>query len=189
VVMLDIFIFFGILGAMKLVHLKKSSKLIGVTLVVALSAGAVTTYAMLNQHPQTPVVKHSVQQVAPVTQDTTTVPKEEAKPEKAAVSPTTQSAAEPAPEPVPVKTSMEIANEYPQLVGSEASISCLNTIFSKYPERFTEDVREQNVRALRAFATPCTTGVTTEHGNYLDMSSGQVGHGIWFDSALAVSYR
>lgn len=62
---------------------------------------------------------------------------------------------------------------------------CFNIILSKYPDRFTPEVREANVKALRAWSSVCSTGVLTPNP-IID----QFGpNGAFFDSDLAKKYH
>lgn len=96
---------------------------------------------------------------------------------------------EPIEEPIVIetKTTQEYAAQYLDLSG--VSQQCFDMIVDKYPERFTESVREQNIRSLTIFASTCSTGIMSNN-NILDIGTNDKGelyykHGAWFDSALA----
>jgi hypothetical protein len=92
--------------------------------------------------------------------------------------------------PSSVRSIEEIAKDYPHMFQTQYDQECLNAIVAMYPERFTEDVREKNMKALTAFASYCSTGVPFESKrfnntrNYLDAYGGK---GSFFDSELAKS--
>lgn len=87
------------------------------------------------------------------------------------------------PEPVvePVKSLQDVAEMYLDLSGQHQS--CFDMIVAKYPERFTPDVMEQNIKALTVFAGICGTGILpgAPH-DYLR-------NGAFFDSELAETTR
>ena len=77
-----------------------------------------------------------------------------------------------------VKSVDELAYQYLNMSVPRAK-ECLDKTVSMFPERFTEDVREKNIRAMRVFRHICVTGVL-----YTDKTPlGQQGE--FFDSDLA----
>lgn len=87
--------------------------------------------------------------------------------------------------PANVRSPREIAAQYPSLVNNEYNSYCFDRIVEKFPERFTEDVREQNVKALTVFASACTTGINKFKGVLEQYGE----NGAFFDSDMAKSTR
>lgn len=88
------------------------------------------------------------------------------------------------PENPIVLSSQEYGQKYLDL-SDPLQQKCFDAIVNDYPERFTEENRENNIKALRAFVSPCSTGAYSERGarttNLLDVN----GRGAFFDSDLA----
>lgn len=89
-------------------------------------------------------------------------------------------------EPAPaVLSTREYASIYLD-VSDPVSLMCIDAMETRYPDRFTPEVRERNIKALRAFSDPCA-GSSTEllfnkrASHYLDYPY----HGAFWDSELA----
>lgn len=65
---------------------------------------------------------------------------------------------------------------------------CFDAIIERWPERFTEDVREDNVKALRAWASTCTTGILAGRQGASNIERYGI-NGEFFDSQLANAVR
>ena len=121
-----------------------------------------------------------IEKVEKVEEDTLPVPVEVSQPDE----PTEK----PVEKPVEVvKSSQYYAEKYLDL--SDRNQMCFDEILKTFPARFTEDVREQNIKAIRAFTVPCATGIT------YNPSTGKTKHvgtiylygynGEFFDTELA----
>jgi len=122
------------------------------------------------------------------------------KPEKPNESVTTENTADvtetPATEPAApqVLTTQEYGEKYLDLSTNELQ-NCFNNIVNEWPERFASDLRETNVKALRAFASTCSTGalnttveknIAMHRNNLYDTIIYRFGSdGAFFDSDLA----
>lgn len=85
-----------------------------------------------------------------------------------------------------VRSVSEIAQDYPTLSGTPDNLACFNRIVVEYPERFTEDVREYNIKSLTAFGNACSTNIMRLRTPYVYLDSNS-GRGGFFDGELAKS--
>lgn len=90
------------------------------------------------------------------------------------------------PVPIPVLSTQEYAEKYLDLSGNNQS--CLDNIVNEWPERFTEDVRENNIKALTVFYAVCSTGFVDDreliHPHY-EVINTYGENGAFFDSEFA----
>ena len=165
--------------------------------LIGSTAGASVIYQ--SQQP-TKEVKQSVNsvsledEVAPTPKDEPTkkVAKEQVKQEPApAPVATTETQTQPQTEPTPIVLSTQAyAEKYLNLSGRGQM--CFDAIVDRWPERFTPDVRENNVKALKLYYSPCSTGIIeAQAGDYKGVifKYGSKGgrDGAFFDSAHAKS--
>ena len=109
---------------------------------------------------------------------------------------TTAPVAEPVAAPVVLST-QEYAEKYLNLSIPWAQ-ECLNRIIVEWPHRFTPEVREQNIKALRSWGSVCSTGVMHPAIEERRRNAGitisgsliyQYGaNGEWFETAQAIKY-
>lgn len=59
---------------------------------------------------------------------------------------------------VTILSTQEYGNKYLDL-STPALQACFELIVNKWPERFNEDVRENNIKALKVWANVCSTGI------------------------------
>ena len=103
---------------------------------------------------------------------------------------------EPVAAPVVLST-QEYANQYLDMSSPWAQ-ECLNRIIVEWPHRFTPEVREQNIKALRSWGSVCSTGVMEPYieerrrngiitiaGSYIYRHGA---NGEWFETARAIDY-
>lgn len=84
-----------------------------------------------------------------------------------------------------IKTTKEYAEQYLDMTVPRA-YECLSAFEARWPYRFTEDVRENNIKALRHFANICTTGILDEpFKRPLIVTYGE--NGEWFDTEWAIA--
>lgn len=119
--------------------------------------GGVSAYQLIPREDGTvPAVTNAIDTtVEPVTEEVAVMQQpEEPISEPAPVQPA------PAPSPAPVLTTQEYGLKYLDLTNPLYQ-KCFDRIVSYYAGRFTPDVRERNVKALRVFADLCATGVNS----------------------------
>lgn len=87
----------------------------------------------------------------------------------------------PQPASKEVLTTQQYGEMYLDLSKTEYQ-TCFDLIVNKWPERFNEDVRENNVKALKVWADMCSTGIERPVVGYI-YQYGQ--NGEFFDSDLA----
>lgn len=63
---------------------------------------------------------------------------------------------------------------------------CFDELVAAHPDRFTEDVRERNIKGLSVYASPCATGYGLDNPGR-NMWESQYPNGSFFDSDLAKS--
>lgn len=85
---------------------------------------------------------------------------------------------------VQVKSTQEYGNMYLDLASSPLLQECFDRIIASWPSRFTEDVREKNIKALSVFGSTCSTGILESNGGVIT-SYGR--NGEFFDSQLAAT--
>ena len=174
---------------MKLLSVIKSHKVASV-LCAALVIGSTTTVAALQMNQIAKVYEPSKANVEKIVElkDEEVGTAEPA--QETAQAPTVQQETVPTPEvpvettpPVQVLSSVEYAQKYLN-VSDQIQLECFNRLVAKWPERFTDSVREANVKALRVFTAPCATGITSSaQGTSVIEQYGR--NGEFFDSAAA----
>lgn len=80
-----------------------------------------------------------------------------------------------------VKTNEEIAAQYPNLTSTDQQKLCFSKLLAMFPDRFTESVREKNIKALTAFGSSCSTGVLNQTAVINSFGA----NGAFFDSDMA----
>lgn len=159
---------------------------VGVGLIGA-TAFAITPYIPVQGDTQT------VAQVDNKVEDKKSMPNEESASgigvTLEVVNPAPLQASEPVIEPVPILSTQAYGEQYLDLSGTGQK--CFDLIVARWPDRFTEDVRENNVKALAIWSGVCSTGIEMPPG-----SGGGTGiiyrdgiNGEWFDSVLAKSHH
>lgn len=161
-----------------------------------ISGGAVATSLYLNNqnHKMAETAAQSVKSAdvsAPAT-NTASTPEVSETPTPVTVE-TQQPVQAPVEKPVILST-QEYAQKYLDMSVPNAQM-CLDRIVQVWPSRFTEDVREYNIKALRAWANICSTGVLnfTVDGYFregiITLRGSLIGsygdNGEWFDTQLA----
>lgn len=130
-----------------------------------------------------PVEKTEPVETAPVQEPVTAEP----------VAPTAPVEA-PAPAPVAVLSTQEYALKYLDM-NQPAAQECFDALVNHWPERFTPEVRENNVKALRTFGNPCGTGshlwkTNAETGRHLPVAIEHFGvNGEFFDHPGTKAYH
>ena len=156
-----------------------TSAFIGLTAFIG--GNVYTAYATVQEVPKAivtaPAAKEAVEELAPI--ETTIEPTIT---EEVAVAPVSV-VETPVPVAPAIRSTLEIAADYPTMTGSEQLLACFNKLVALFPDRFTESVREQNIKGLTAFATSCSTGVN--NANPIINAYGP--NGAYFDSELAKS--
>ena len=102
--------------------------------------------------------------------------------EKIAPSPTPPATEEPV-----ILSAQEYAEQYLDLSG--VGQSCFNKIMERYPDRFSGPETENNIKALRAFASPCAGGILNDTDVLRNWDASNGANGAFFDSDLAKSYH
>lgn len=171
---------------MKMPNVKSKKFIISTVVSVALltSAGFAAATMVPNTTPTVKTTQAKVIDAPAKTEIPTKVV--ESTPEVIAPAP------EPAPTPPPapvVLSTQQYAEQYLNLADVIPGLSgqmCLDALVATYPERFTEDVRERNVKALSIYASPCGTG----YGSTVTIKKAwdyKYPNGSFFDSEIAKS--
>lgn len=75
-------------------------------------------------------------------------------------------------EEVKQKTALDYGYQYLDLSGY--NLECFNKIVTDYPSHFTPENMERNIKALRAYATTCSSGIMYATGHINSLRSGGV---------------
>lgn len=169
------------------------STVLAVTIVPSVAFAAINlTQKPVQKQPEVVVQKLDVAVAEPETTTTPEVVPQEITPEPMPA----VEATETAPTPVPTSTvlsAQELAEKY-NLVSNPLHQKCFDRIIAYYPERFTEDVREANIKSIRYLdiCMPISNGaciISTDIHVELHMEACFGPKGEYFDSLLAEQRR
>ena len=96
--------------------------------------------------------------------------------------------------PTAVLSVQEYANRHlnlgqimPDMVIPVTGQDCLDALVAAFPERFTEDVRERNIKALSVYENPCATGYGSNSPTTKLLWDTKYPGGSFFDTPIAQS--
>lgn len=175
----------------------KYMKQAGVTLAVATIAtvGASAVQLYPRQDDITPIVA----QVTETSEETMPKPIEQTEPIEEVTNPAPLPASQPVSlpdqaSPTATLSIQEYASRHLSLGPIMADMvipvtgqDCLNALVAAFPERFTEDVRERNIKALSVYGNPCATGYGSNNPTAKLLWDAKYPNGSFFDSAIAKS--
>ena len=172
----------------------KKAIILSIATLVIVPSMAFATISLVKPKADEKAVE-PVQQVAIAEEKEAAVPVAEEVPAE-----TTPVATTPVVEPVAapvILSTQEYAEKYLDMAAPWAQ-ECLNRIIVEWPHRFTPEVREQNIKALRSWRSVCSTGVMDPVVEARRRSAGitisasliyQYGaNGEWFETAQAAKY-
>lgn len=172
---------------MKILSYICSHKLIvaSVLLVIILAASSAVAYSVMNK-PKVASVNNTSSEVKSEIKKPVEKKVAEAAPD-VPVAQTIAPAETPAPTPQPTsKSTQEYGKMYLDLSTPQQQ-GCFDAIVNKWPSRFTEEVRESNVKAIRIYASPCSSGIV--HSPYRSVIESYGQNGEFFDSQAAEAGR
>lgn len=82
---------------------------------------------------------------------------------------------------------LSLGQMMPDMVIPVTGQDCLNALVAAFPERFTEDVRERNIKALSVYGNPCATGYGSNNPTAKLLWDTKYPGGSFFDSPIAQS--
>jgi hypothetical protein len=157
-------------------------KIILLSITLALVAGSAFAYAYVSGPSRDIKATVSTKKAdpKPVEEDTPQTPVSDTPTEPTNTDPIDPVAEPTAPEPEPVLSTQAYAEKYLDLSG--ANQKCFDAFVATWPERFIESNREHDVKALKVYASVCSSGI-------LDKGQGNIWiwgkHGEFFDSEAA----
>lgn len=164
----------------------KLTKIILVPLIIAVIGSGAVLISNVNQEEPVQIEQSAVTFEREAVQSGDPVEVEEAKPTEAyvpSVAPAIDAKAV-AEEPLSL---LDYAKTQLNLSSPELE-NCFNMIVQEYPERFVGAEAHNNVKALKAYASVCSSGIMSKSGGHIYLWDRRKGHkGAFFDSDLAKS--
>jgi len=166
----------------------------GAALIVVAASGTVVALNLPQKQINTPSAPVAVQRQADPVKTIEDTPAKVAEPKTETTETPATTVETPKAEEPKVLTTQEYGEKYLDLSG--VNQECFDNIIATFPDRFTPDVRENNVKALRMFAAVCSTGMFTyklhpvapnQQTTPLLLQWGR--NGEFFDSPQAKSYH
>jgi len=173
---------------------KLSKKLLvaGVVAVVAVAGGVVALNASRSRDEVAQKSSKVTQNVAPEVEKTETTTSETPVAQETQTAPVENAPAintqtSPATDTKTILTTQEYGEKYLDLSNTHLQ-QCFNDIIAAFPDRFTPEVREHNVQALRIFSSVCSVGFTlAQNPHYPTILMAYGKNGEFFDSNAARS--